>query len=131
MQPQLCDTWRRWDTLAAQPGLILSCVYACIYVCNRNVWRFDEGLASRVPYESSARTLTQSRETFTGYTVRQGLAITLEHNFMMSPAGMQNFESQIKQVCRARLRVCNAFFLHMKSSSALPFCLSTALTTLP
>ena len=95
--------------LAAQPGLILSCVYACIYVCNRNVWRFDEGLASRVPYESSARTLTQSRETFTGYTVRQGLAITLEHNFMMSPAGMRNFESQIKQVCRARLRVCNAF----------------------
>jgi hypothetical protein len=37
-----------------------------------NVWRFDEGLASRVPYESSARTLSQSKETFSGYTVRQG-----------------------------------------------------------
>lgn len=38
------------------------------------MWRFDEGLASRVPYESSARTLSQSKETFSGYTVRQGKA---------------------------------------------------------
>eukprot|EP00961_Rhodomonas_salina_P168565 2271951-Rhodomonas_salina.1 len=26
-----------------------------------NVWSFDEGLASRVPYESSARVLTQTK----------------------------------------------------------------------
>ena len=32
---------------------------------------------------------------------RTGLAITLEHNFMMSAAGMQNFESQIKQVVQS------------------------------
>ena len=30
-----------------------------------------------------------------------GLAITLEHNFMMSAMGMQNFESQIKQVVQS------------------------------
>lgn len=30
-----------------------------------------------------------------------GLAITLEHNFMMSASGMQNFESQIKQVVQS------------------------------
>lgn len=49
-----------------------------------NVWSFDEALASRVPYESAARTLTQTKRSYSGYTVRQGLAITLEHNFMMS-----------------------------------------------
>jgi hypothetical protein len=42
-----------------------------------NVWSFDEGLASRVPYESAARTLTQTKRSFSGYTVRQGLAITM------------------------------------------------------
>lgn len=29
-----------------------------------NVYTFDEGLASRVPYESAARTLTQRKQTF-------------------------------------------------------------------
>lgn len=43
-----------------------------------NVWSFDEGLASRVPYEAAARTLTQSKREFAGFTVRQGLAITME-----------------------------------------------------
>jgi len=50
-----------------------------------NVWSFDEGMASRVPYESAARTLTQSKRSFAGYAVRHGLAINLEHNFMMTP----------------------------------------------
>ena len=77
-----------------------------------NVWRFDEGLASRVPYESSARTLTQSKESFSGYTVRQGLAITLEHNFMMSKAGMANFQSQIQQVVQS-IQNTNDLDVHM------------------
>ena len=38
-----------------------------------NVYLFDEGLASRVPYESAARVLPQSKRSFAGYTVRQGL----------------------------------------------------------
>lgn len=45
-----------------------------------NRWNFDEGLASRVPYESAARTLVQSKRSYEGYTVRQGLALTMEHN---------------------------------------------------
>jgi len=76
------------------------------------VWRFDEGLASRVPYESSARTLTQSKESFSGYTVRQGLAITLEHNFMMSKAGMANFQNQIQQVVQS-IQNTNDLDVHM------------------
>ena len=56
-----------------------------------NVYSFDEGLATRVPYESAARVLPQSKRTFAGYAVPQGIAIAMEHNFMMSPEGMQNF----------------------------------------
>lgn len=63
-----------------------------------NVYTFDEGLASRVPYESAARTLTQRKQTFSGYTVRQGLAITMEHNFMQTEKGKENFKNQILQV---------------------------------
>lgn len=63
-----------------------------------NVYSFDEGIASRVPYESAARVLPQSKRTFAGYAVRQGLAIAMEHNFMMSEAGMQNFKNQLKQL---------------------------------
>jgi hypothetical protein len=68
---------------------------------NKIKWRvfsFDEGLASRVPYESAARTLTQSRESFSAYATRHGLAITMEHNFMMSEEGRQNFYLQVQQV---------------------------------
>jgi hypothetical protein len=68
---------------------------------NKIKWRvfsFDEGLASRVPYESAARTLTQSRESFSAYATRHGLAITMEHNFMMSEEGRNNFYLQVQQV---------------------------------
>jgi hypothetical protein len=63
-----------------------------------NRYSFDEGLASRVPYESAARTMAQTRKSYEGYTVRQGLAITMEHNFMMSPAGRENFFNKWWQV---------------------------------
>lgn len=36
-----------------------------------NRYSFDEGLANRVPYESAARTLAQTRRSYEGYTVRQ------------------------------------------------------------
>ncbi len=65
-----------------------------------NRYSFDEGLANRVPYESAARTLAQTRRSYEGYTVRQGLAITMEHNFMMSPAGRENFFNKWWQVSR-------------------------------
>ena len=68
-----------------------------LFVC-RNVYLFDEGLASRVPYESAARVLPQSKRSFAGYVVRQGLAIAMEHNFMASAAGRENFKNQLQQV---------------------------------
>ena len=63
-----------------------------------NVYSFDEGIASRVPYEAAARVLPQSKRSFAGYTVRQGLAIAMEHNFMMSASGRENFRNQLTQL---------------------------------
>jgi hypothetical protein len=63
-----------------------------------NVWRFDEGLATRVPYESAARVLTQSKTSQAAYITRNGMAIQMEHNFMMSPAGRENFKRQLMQL---------------------------------
>lgn len=77
-----------------------------------NVWSFDEGMASRVPYESAARTLTQSKRSFSGYMVRQGMAIVLEHNFMMSPAGRENFKNQLNQLIGS-IQYTNDLDVHM------------------
>ena len=63
-----------------------------------NSFSFDEGLASRVPYESAARVLTQTKRSYAAYAVRHGLAIEMEHNFMMSAKGMENFQNQVKQL---------------------------------
>ena len=82
---------------------------------NKIKWRtfaFDEGLASRVPYESAARTLTQSREKFSAYATRHGLAITMEHNFMMSEEGRKNFYYQVQQVVGS-IQKTNDLHVHM------------------
>ena len=63
-----------------------------------NVYSFDEGIASRVPYEAAARVLPQTKRSFAGYVVRQGLAIAMEHNFMVSAAGRENFQRQLTQL---------------------------------
>jgi hypothetical protein len=82
-----------------------------------NVWSFDEGLASRVPYESAARTLTQTKRSYAGYTVRQGLAITMEHNFMMSEKGKENFQNQLKQMVGS-IQYTNDIDVHIALVSA-------------
>jgi hypothetical protein len=77
-----------------------------------NVYSFDEGLATRVPYESGARVLTQTKSSHAGYAVRQGLAITMEHNFMMSPAGRENFNNQLLQLVGS-IQYTNDLDVHM------------------
>jgi len=62
------------------------------------VFSFDEGMASRVPYEAAARTLTQSQEKMSSYMTRHGLSITMEHNFMATEQGRQNMYYQMQQV---------------------------------
>jgi hypothetical protein len=77
-----------------------------------NVWSFDEAMASRVPYEAAARTLTQSKRSYAGYAVRHGLAINLEHNFMMTPQGRENFQNQLKQLIGS-IQYSNDLDVHM------------------
>ena len=82
---------------------------------NKISWRvfaYDEGLASRVPYESAARTLTQSREEFSAYATRHGLAISMEHNFMMSEEGRKDFYYQVQQVVGS-IQKTNDLHVHM------------------
>jgi len=77
-----------------------------------NVYSFDEAMASRVPYEAAARTLTQSKKSYAGYAVRHGLALTLEHNFMMTPKGRENFNNQLKQLVGS-IQYTNDFDVHV------------------
>ena len=77
-----------------------------------NVYSFDEGMASRVPYEAAARTLTQSKRSFAGYMVRQGMAICMEHNFMMTPVGRENFKNQLNQLIGS-IQYTNDLDVHM------------------
>ena len=82
---------------------------------NKISWRvfaYDEGLASRVPYESAARTLTQSREQFSAYATRHGLSISMEHNFMMSEEGRRDFYFQVQQVVGS-IQKTNDLHVHM------------------
>jgi len=77
-----------------------------------NVYSFDEGIASRVPYESAARVLPQSKRSFAGYAVRQGLAIAMEHNFMVSATGRENFKNQLQQLVGS-IQLTNDLDVHM------------------
>lgn len=77
-----------------------------------NQWSFDEAMPSRVPYEAAARTLTQTKRSFEGYAVRHGLAITLEHNFMMTPQGRENFNNQLLQMVGS-IQYANDYDVHM------------------
>ena len=63
-----------------------------------NAYSCDEGMAMLVPYESAVRVLTQTKRSYATYAVRHGLAIEMEHNFMMSPEGIAHLSNQIKQL---------------------------------
>ena len=76
------------------------------------VYSYDEGLASRVPYESAARVLTQSKTSHSAYIVRQGLAISMEHNFMMSERGRRDFNNQLLQLVGS-IQYTNDLDVHM------------------
>ena len=83
-------------------------------------WRtfsYDEGLASRVPYESAARTLTQTKRSFKAFMVRHGLAINMEHNFMMSGEGRKDFSNQLLQLVGS-IQYSNDLDVHIALVSA-------------
>lgn len=51
-------------------GCLFNKVHHALDSDNQSTCSFDEGLASRVPYESAARTLTQKKNSFSGYVER-------------------------------------------------------------
>ncbi len=56
--------------------------------------------------------LPQSKRSFAGYAVRQGFAIAMEHNFMMSQQGMENFRRQLMQLVGS-IQLTNDLDVHM------------------
>ena len=88
----------------------------CLLQIKWNVWSFDEGLASRVPYESAARTLTQHKRSMAAFTTRQGLAITMEVRRQPCPGSNRSSLStrlgHSHRVCKSAPRA------HHASSSA-------------
>ena len=62
-----------------------------------NAWSFDEGLASRVPYESAARTLTQTKRSYAG-----GFSLHCYwYAFMLLVMDWLNCESHFLQATRS------------------------------
>lgn len=85
-----------------------------------NVFSYDAGLASRVPYESAARVLTQTKRSYAAFAVRQGLAIRMEHNHMMSPAGIADFQHQVMQLVGS-IQTTNDLDVHIAMIQAPSF----------
>ena len=61
--------------------------------------------------------LPQSKQSFAGYAIRQGLAIAMEHNFMMSAAGRENFKNQLTQLVGS-IQLTNDLDVHVALLSA-------------
>jgi hypothetical protein len=69
-----------------------------------------------VPYESATCTLTQTKRSFKAFMVRHGLAINMEHNFMVSPEGRKNFQNQLQLV--GSIQYSNYLDVHIALVSA-------------
>ena len=63
-----------------------------------NEWRFDTHLVGRVPEEGVSRMIRSSKRSFKESTVRRGIAFQLEHGFMNTPEGQQQYVMNLKQI---------------------------------
>jgi len=52
---------------------------------------FNQTLAGRVPHEGISRLITSSKRAFKDHTVRRGLAFILEHGFMNTAEGREQY----------------------------------------
>jgi len=82
-----------------------------------NVHSFEKGISSRVSYVSAVRVRPQSKPSFEKFAVRQGLAIVMEHNLMVSKAGRDNFKNQFIQLVSADLTSNDIFARFFKGSN--------------
>jgi len=70
-----------------------------------------------VSYVSAVRVRPQSKPPFEKFAVRQGLAIVMEHNLMVSKAGRDNFKNQFIQLVSADLTSNDIFARFFKGSN--------------
>jgi hypothetical protein len=63
-----------------------------------NEWHFDTHLVGRVPEEGISRLIRSSKRSFKESTVRRGIAFQLEHGFMNTPDGRQQYVMNLKQI---------------------------------
>jgi hypothetical protein len=60
-----------------------------------NEWHFNQTLAGRVPHEGISRLITSSKRAFKDHTVRRGLAFILEHGFMNTAEGREQYRRNL------------------------------------
>jgi len=60
-----------------------------------NEWHFNQTLAGRVPHEGISRLITSSKRSFKDHTVRRGLAFILEHGFMNTAEGREQYRRNL------------------------------------
>lgn len=63
-----------------------------------NEWHFDTHLVGRVPEEGISRLIRSSKRSFKESTVRRGIAFQLEHGFMNTPDGRDQYVMNLRQI---------------------------------
>jgi len=63
-----------------------------------NEWQFDTHLVGRVPEEGVSRLIRSKKRSFKESTVRKGIAFQLEHGFMNTPSGRQQYVMNLRQI---------------------------------
>jgi hypothetical protein len=66
-----------------------------------NIWSFNETLVGRTPFEGTSRLLRSQKSSFSDKLVRRGLAFMLEHGFMNTQEGRQQYVQNIKEIVKA------------------------------
>ena len=60
-----------------------------------NLFKFDGGLPAVVPHLGVSRMISHKKEQYSGATIRRGISFYLEHGFMDTPDGRENYRLNI------------------------------------
>jgi hypothetical protein len=72
-----------------------------------NEFRFNETLAGRVPHEGISRLVTSSRAARNEKSVRRGLAMILEHGFMNTQEGQEQYKMNLQGIAQCVQETAN------------------------
>lgn len=77
-----------------------------------NEWHFSSTLAGRVPHEGVSRLVSSSKRAFKDHVVRRGLAMILEHGFMNTPEGEEQYIRNLVGIRQCVQETCNYDVIH-------------------